>query len=89
MKIFFCEKARAATWILPLFLIIIILVISSFDTLKQSTRAVYQKKKGEPFFNSSIINPPTEHPDVWLPVSIKMSCLFSPFSLARGDKNVS
>ena len=46
-------------------------------------------KKGEPFFNSSIINPPTEHPDVWLPVSIKMSCLFSPFILARGDKNVS
>ena len=45
MKIFFCEKARAATWILPLFLIIIILVISSFDTLKQSTRAVYQKKE--------------------------------------------
>ena len=44
MKIFFCEKARAATWILPLFLIII-LVISSFDTLKQSTRAVYQKKE--------------------------------------------
>ena len=80
MKIFFCEKARAATWILLLFLIIIILVISSFDTLKQSTRAVYQKK-GEPFFNSSIINPPTEHPDVWLPVSIKMSCLFSPFFL--------